>query len=71
MLIADNTENETDAHCVSHYARVKSQVTESIMTNYSTISIIRAQFCSCNNKSANYSSVRTVKLVMKGKKGKM
>lgn len=72
MLITDNTENgERDSYCHSHYARVKSRVTESIMRNYSTISIIRAQFCSCNNKRADYSSVRTVKLGDEGwKKGK-
>lgn len=38
------------------------------MRNYTAISIIRAQGCSGNNKSADYSSVD---MGMKGKEGKM
>lgn len=46
-----------ESYCVSHYAGVKSRVTESIMRNYMAISIIRAQGRHGNNKSADYSCV--------------
>lgn len=58
MLIADNMwkNGDRDLYCISHYTRVKYKVTESIMRNYTAISIIRVQGRSDNNKSADYSS---------------
>lgn len=41
------------------------------MRNYTAISIIRAQGCSGNNKSADYSSVKSLDPGMKDKKQKM
>lgn len=71
MLIADNAEKGRGSHIVLLIMQGLSLESRSPLWEIIYISTIRAQSCSGNNKSADYSSVRIVDLGIKGDEGEM
>lgn len=69
MLIDYNIEKGRGGVILCFLKGLKLEL-HSSMRNYTAISIIRAQFCSGNNKSADYSSVRIAVWANEGKMGR-